>query len=50
MEVTTTYLKQYVIYEVRATSRWIEHRLTKPNHPWTNGQLERVNRTMERGP
>jgi len=24
----------------------IEHRLTKPNHPWTNGQVERMNRTM----
>ena len=22
----------------------IEHRLTKPNHPWTNGQVERMNR------
>ncbi len=20
----------------------IEHRLTKPNHPWTNGQIERM--------
>jgi transposase InsO family protein len=25
----------------------IEHRLTKPNHPWTNGQLERMNRTIK---
>lgn len=25
----------------------IEHRLTKPNHPWTNGQVERMNRTMK---
>ena len=25
----------------------IEHRLTKPNHPWTNGQVERMNRTLE---
>jgi transposase InsO family protein len=24
----------------------IEHRLTKPNHPWTNGQVERMNRTI----
>lgn len=23
----------------------IEHRSTKPNHPWTNGQVERMNRT-----
>jgi transposase InsO family protein len=25
----------------------IEHRLTKPNHPWTNGQVERMNRTFK---
>lgn len=25
----------------------IEHRLTKPNHPWTNGQVERLNRTLK---
>jgi transposase InsO family protein len=25
----------------------IEHRLTKPNHPWTNGQVERTNRTIK---
>jgi transposase InsO family protein len=25
----------------------IEHRLTKPNHPWTNGQVERINRTIK---
>ena len=26
----------------------IEHRLTKPNHPWTNGQVERMNRKRSR--
>ena len=25
----------------------IEHRLTKPNHPLTNGQVERINRTIK---
>ncbi len=24
----------------------IDHRLTKPKHPWTNGQVERMNRTI----
>ena len=27
----------------------IDHRLTKPNHPWTNGQVERMNRTIKEG-
>ena len=25
----------------------IEHRLTKPAHPWTNGQVERFNRPLK---
>lgn len=25
----------------------IEYRLTKINHPWTNGQVERMNRTLK---
>ena len=24
----------------------IDHRLTKPKHPWTNGQVERMNRWL----
>ena len=27
----------------------IEHWLTKPKHPWTNGQVERMNRTIKEG-
>jgi transposase InsO family protein len=25
----------------------IEHRFTQPNHPWTNGQVERMNRSLK---
>ncbi len=25
----------------------IDHRLTKPRHPWTNRQVERMNRTIK---
>ncbi|MDI1328165.1 MAG: integrase core domain-containing protein [Brevundimonas sp.] len=25
----------------------VEHRFTKPNHPWTTGQVERMNRTLK---
>jgi transposase InsO family protein len=27
----------------------IEHRLIKPNNPWTNGRVERMNRTIKEG-
>jgi transposase InsO family protein len=27
--------------------RGVDHRLTKPRHPWTNGQVERMNRTIK---
>ena len=25
----------------------VEHRLTKPRHPWTNGQVERMSRVIK---
>lgn len=34
-------------FELACVDNEIEHRLTKPNHPWTNGQVERMNRTIK---
>ncbi len=34
-------------FELACADLEIEHRLTKPNHPWTNGQVERMNRTLK---
>jgi len=34
-------------FDMICTANDIEHRLTKPNHPWTNGQVERMNRTIK---
>jgi|SRR5208283_2282865 len=41
-----TYLGPHVFDRVCAENG-IEHRLTKPYHPWTNGQAERMNRTIK---
>lgn len=51
---------QFVQYDKRAEAgsvvhifggvcaeRGVEHRLTKPYHPWTNGQAERMVRTIK---
>ena len=35
------------LFDRICTAHDIEHRLTKPNHPWTNGQVERMNRTLK---
>ena len=32
-------------FEAACADLYIDHRLTKPLHPWTNGQVERMNRT-----
>ena len=34
-------------FEAACARHHIDHRLTKPNHPWTNGQVERMNRTIK---
>jgi transposase InsO family protein len=34
-------------FEYTCTKADIDHRLTKPKHPWTNGQVERMNRTIK---
>ncbi len=34
-------------FELACAQLDIEHRLTKPKHPWTNGQVERMNRTIK---
>ncbi|TWI45532.1 integrase-like protein [Pseudomonas duriflava] len=34
-------------FDVICYRHGIEHRLTKPFHPWTNGQVERMNRTIK---
>ncbi|RAK07805.1 integrase-like protein, partial [Salipiger aestuarii] len=42
----TAYSRQ-MRFDMICKANGIEHRLTKPNHPWTNGQVERMNRTIK---
>ena len=42
---TATYMGH--LFDRICAANGIEHRLTKPNHPWTNGQVERMNRTIK---
>jgi transposase InsO family protein len=34
-------------FEFACAKNDIEHRTTRPKHPWTNGQVERMNRTIK---
>ena len=36
-------------FDMICDAHGVEHRLTRPNHPWTNGQVERMNRTIKDG-
>ena len=35
------------MFDMRCREFSIDHRFTKVNHPWTNGQVERMNRTIK---
>ena len=35
------------MFDLYCKKHGIEHRLTQPHHPWTNGQVERMNRTLK---
>ena len=45
-----TALSRHMRFDMICKANAIEHRLTKPNHAWTNGQVERMNRTIKEAP
>ncbi len=42
-----TIYSQPMRFDMICEANGIEYRLTKPNHPWTNGRVERMNRTIK---
>jgi len=42
-----TIISRPMRFDMICEANGIEHRLTKPNHPRTNGQVERMNRTIK---
>ena len=35
------------VFEYACAFNDVDHRVTKPKHPWTNGQVKRMNRTIK---
>jgi transposase InsO family protein len=53
IQFTNRQLDQYAFQHIFARvcqEHGIEHHLTKTNHPWTNGHVERMNRTLKEAP
>jgi hypothetical protein len=42
-----TVYPRHMRFDMIFDANCIEHRLPKPNQPWTNGQVERINRTIK---
>ncbi len=50
VQFTNTSSKKHkvpVAFDKLCAAHGIDHRLTKPYHPWTNGQVERMHRTLK---
>jgi transposase InsO family protein len=46
-DLPTNRLRRVHMFDMLCDGNDIEHRLIKPNHPWINGQVERMNRTLK---
>jgi hypothetical protein len=42
-----TYRQMAWPFDRACRSHGIQHRLSQPNYPWSNGQVERMNRTLK---